>query len=101
MFHPDIDLVFQDGRHKGLEATRGYFCESAIAGWVTAEAPGTGERRLFDGAVDATGRRMFFEAVDFLFLESRLIREWRAMLDVESHVRKLGVTITATLDPIP
>lgn len=114
LFVAEPEMKFQDGSFTGWEPTRRYFQKvmemfpdirhnitavveeadgSAMAGWVTAEATATAPRHLFGNEIDVAGKPLYFEAVDFLFFKDGKISAWWAMLDLESHVRKMGVDV--------
>lgn len=121
LFVAEPEMKFQDGSFRGIEPTLAYFrkvmemfpdiCheitavveeadESRMAGWVTAQATATGSRTLFGNEIDVAGRTLYFEAVDFLFFEDGKISAWWAMLDLESHVRALGVDVEIRPSPL-
>lgn len=114
LFVAEPEMKFQDGSFVGGAATRTYFQKvmkmfpdirhnitavvehgdgSAMAGWVTAKATATASRRLFGNDIGVAGKILYFEAVDFLFCEGEKIKAWWAMLDIETHVQKMGVDV--------
>lgn len=118
LFHPDVEVVFQDRRFTGLAETEAYFRNvmrlfpdirhrisaivegadgSRLAGWVTAQATSTGSRHLFGNEVDIIGRSITFEAVDFLFFREGLVSAWWAMLDYDLQVRNLGLDVIVSV----